>query len=278
MDREENKDILTRIADALNRLAPLPAGPSPDDMNNDAPAYRWTGRTLEALPLIEAVPLDLLTGIDPQKEALLLNGRRLAMGHGAHDILMWGARGSGKSALVKSSTVALQQAGLQVKLIEATTAPLDSLPALFATLAKTSVASIVFIDDLGFDQNGEAARHLRSMLDGGVVARPHNVRLYVTSNRRHILPRNIDEQSSAINPRDGVDDQLALADRFGLSLGFHACDQEQYLAMVSAYARHLGVSFDPQDALTWSTQRGARSGRVAWHYATELAGRAGKPL
>ncbi len=269
-----DKKLLIRIADALDRMAPKlhPA------KAEGSPAYRWDGEVLHGIPAIDAVPIILLTGIDAQKEALLTNGRRHSAGHGAHDILLWGARGTGKSALVKSSCAALQNEGCALTLVEATSASLDSLPQLFGILADKATPSIVFIDDLGFDQNGDAARHLRSMLDGGVVARPHTVRLYVTSNRRHILPRNLDEQSSAINPRDVADDQLALADRFGLSLGFHVCDQEQYLAMVAAYAAHLGIGFDPQDALTWATQRGARSGRTAWHYATELAGRAGIAL
>jgi uncharacterized protein len=266
-----DKEILTRIADALDRIAPLSEIAEP----SASPAYQWDGEMLHGIAEIDAVPIALLTGIDAQKDALLTNGRRFSDGHGAHDILLWGARGTGKSALVKSSCAALQDEGCALALVEATSASLDSLPKLFAVLAGTKLPTIVFVDDLGFDQNGDTARHLRSMLDGGVVARPRNVRLYVTSNRRHILPRNLEEQSSAINPRDVADDQLALADRFGLSLGFHVCDQAQYLAMVAAYAAHLGVQFDPQDALTWATQRGARSGRIAWHYATELAGRAG---
>ncbi len=266
-----DKELLTRIADALDRIAPKPQSAKVEA----SPAYRWDGEVLHSIAEIDAVPIVLLTGIDAQKETLLTNGRRLSGGHGAHDILLWGARGAGKSALVKSSCAALQADGCMLTLVEAASASLNTLPKLFTILADTGTPTIVFIDDLGFDQNGDASRHLRSMLDGGVVARPRNVRLYVTSNRRHIVPRNLEEQASAINPRDVVDDQLALADRFGLSLGFHMCDQDQYLAMVAAYAAHLGIGFDPQDALTWAAQRGARSGRVAWHYATELAGREG---
>jgi uncharacterized protein len=260
-----------RIAAALERMAP----PAPSGSATDAPAYAWHGGTLTAIDDFRPVAIGLLTGIDAQRDAVLENGRRLAAGHAAHDILLWGARGTGKSALVKSSVAALQDGGATLKLVEASGDALASLPALFGLLGKDACPTIVFIDDLGFDQNGDAARHLRSVLDGGAAARPRHVRLYFTSNRRHILPRNIEEQSSAINVRDVVDDQLALADRFGLSLGFHACDQDQYLAMIDGYARHLGLKFDPADALLWSTQRGARSGRVAWHYAVELAGRAG---
>jgi predicted AAA+ superfamily ATPase len=268
---DQPQDPANRIAAALERMAP-PAQPGSAD---DSPASAWHGGALTAIEDFRPVSIGLLTGIDAQRDAVLENGRRLAAGHAAHDILLWGARGTGKSALVKSSIAALQGGGATLKLVEASGDALASLPALFALLGKDACPTIVFIDDLGFDQNGDAARHLRSVLDGGAAARPRHVRLYVTSNRRHILPRNIEEQSSAINVRDVVDDQLALADRFGLSLGFHACNQDEYLAMIAGYARHLGLDFDPADALLWSTQRGARSGRVAWHYAVELAGRAG---
>lgn len=267
-------DDLTRIADALDRLSAPPPQPAP----TGAPAYVWLGGHLQAIGAFAPLPIALLTGVDAQKATLLDNGRRLASGHGAHDALLWGARGMGKSALVKSTVAAVQAEGADLRLVEASGEELHALPALFRLLAEDARPTIVFIDDLGFEANGAAARHLRSVLDGGAMARPAHVRLYVTSNRRHILPRDMAEQDSAINPRDIVDDRLALADRFGLSLGFHACDQETWLAMVAAYATRLGLDFDPQDALTWATQRGARSGRIAWHYATELAGRAGKAV
>jgi hypothetical protein len=262
--------LLARIADALERLSPSVTAELPD-----AATLVWHKGTLKPVVAFAPIGLALLTGIEPQKTAVLDNGKRLARGHGAHDILLWGARGSGKSALVKSSFAALLADGLTLRLVEASGEDLDSLPALFDILRGDTRPAIVFIDDLGFEANNAAARHLRSLLDGGVAARPPHVRLYVTSNRRHILPRNLDEQASAINPRDAADDNLALADRFGLSLGFHVCDQETWLQMVAAYASHLGLDHDPQDALTWATQRGARSGRIAWHYAMELAGRAG---
>jgi uncharacterized protein len=264
--------LLTRIAEALERLAPPPAPP----VRDDAPAYRWHAGTLSVVEEFCSTPLHLLSGIDAQKIALVENGRRLASGHAAHDVLLWGARGAGKSALAKSTVAALQAEGADLRLVEVAGADIESLPTLFAALARSVRPSIVFIDDLGFDDDFAAARHLRSVLEGGVAARPAHVRIYVTSNRRHIVSRSLDEQDSAINPRDVIDDKLALVDRFGLSLGFHVCDQNQYLAMVAGYAAHLGLPFDAQDALLWSTQRGARSGRVAWHYANELAGRAGK--
>jgi uncharacterized protein len=269
-----DKDVLTRIAEALDRLAPPPT----DTNVVDAPTLHWDGRTLVPAVNFAPLPLDLLTGISTQKASVLENSRRLAAGHSAHDILLWGARGCGKSALVKSTTAALQSDGADLRLIEVSTAHLNQLQTLFAALGNDTKPTIVYIDDLGFEANGTAARQVRSVLDGGIAARPAHVRLYVTSNRRHIIPRNLAEQDSAINARDVVDDQLALADRFGLSIGFHSIDQDTYLAMVARYAAHLGLDHDPADALLWSAQRGARSGRVAWSYAVELAGRAGKRL
>jgi uncharacterized protein len=266
--------LFERIAVALERLAP----PNAPVSIGDGLAFHWNGKTIESVQDFRPLDLALLSGIDSQKCTLLENGRRLASGHGAHDVLLWGARGAGKSALVKSCVAALNAEGLALRLVESSGGDLPSLPNLFSLLAQDNRPTIVFIDDLGFDRNSDAARHLRSVLDGGVAARPAHVRLYVTSNRRHILPRDSAEQANAINARDVVDDQLALADRFGLSLGFHVCDQNQYLTMVAGYAAHIGVAYDSADALLWAAQRGARSGRVAWHYAVEIAGRAGKTL
>lgn len=269
-----DKDALSRIADALERLTPSRDAETP----GDAPAYVWHAGTLRPVSGFSPVSIDLLAGVDAQKAAVLENSRRLAAGAAAHDILLWGARGTGKSALVKSTSKAVQDAGGRLRLVEASCDEIDTLPTLFALLSRSDVPTLVFIDDIGFEQSDPRMRHIRSVLDGGISARPGHVRLYVTANRRHIVPRNLEEQASAINPRDAVDDNLALADRFGLSLGFHVCTQDVWLEMVDGYARHLGLVFDPQDALTWATQRGARSGRVAWHYAVELAGRAGKKL
>ncbi|MEP6784383.1 MAG: DUF815 domain-containing protein [Sphingomonadales bacterium] len=261
-------DTLRRIADALERLAP----PAPEPAPMDAKAYRWDGHKL-AVAEFRPLPLELLTGIDAVKETLVENSRRHAAGHAAHDALLWGARGAGKSALAKASVGAID--GLA--LIEVAASDLHSLPALFAIAATWDRQTIVFIDDLGFDEV-QAARELRSVLDGGAAARPANVRLYVTSNRRHIVKRDMAEQETAINPRDAADDAMALSDRFGLSLGFHVADQPTYLAMVEGYAKAHGLPFDPLDAVQFATQRGSRSGRVAWHYVVELAGRAGRAL
>lgn len=268
-----DQQLLERLVSALERLAPAPSGP----VDQSAPAYVWHDNALRTARFVP-LPLALLTGIDAQRDAVVENGRRLAKGYSAHDILLWGVRGGGKSALVKSSVAALQAEGLDIALVEVGASELDNLPAVFSILDRWERPAIVFIDDLAFEGGTDAARSLRSMLEGGASGRPPHVRLYVTSNRRHIVARDMAEQDSAINVRDVVDDRLALADRFGLSLGFHACDQDTYLAMVSRYAEAFGLPFDESDALKWSTQRGARSGRVAWHYAIEMAGRAGKSL
>lgn len=268
-----DNEIANRIADALDRLAPPPMGSA---KGQDALAWHWQGGALHPVEDFAPLPLALLTGIDAQRDALIENTRRLALGHAAHDILLWGARGAGKSALVKSAVAALQGEGCALTLVEASAAAIGDVPAILSVVRNWNKAVVIFIDDLAFEGGTDAARVFRSVLEGGAAARPPNVRLYVTSNRRHIVARDMAEQESAINVRDVVDDRLALADRFGLSLGFHVCDQETWLAMVAAYAAHLDVPFDPQEALTWATQRGARSGRIAWHYAVELAGRAGK--
>jgi predicted AAA+ superfamily ATPase len=201
-------------------------------------------------------------------------------------MLLWGARGMGKSALLRSAVAAAQEerAGA-LALVQAAPGAVASLPALFAALRAVERRFLVFLDDLGFEAGDTmAARHLRSWLEGGVEARPCNVRLAVTSNRRALLERHASEQvitsqqEGPLNPRDAVDDKLALADRFGLSLGFHACSQEDYLAIVAGYAEAQGLGWTQGEALEWARRRGARSGRVAWQFVTELAGRAGVAL
>jgi len=245
-----------------------------------APAYVWDHSAARAVPRIEAPRLELLRGIEQQKAAAAENVLRLARGHAAHDMLLWGARGMGKSALVRSAVLTAQEEEPgRVALVQVATDAVASLSALFGALTPLDRRFVVFIDDLGFAP-GDAMgpRHLRSWLDGGVEARPGNVRLAVTSNRRAILVREAGEQGDPLNPRDALDDQLALADRFGLSLGFHACSQDEYLAIVRGYAEEYGLAWTEADALEWAKRRGARSGRVAWHFITELAGRAGQAL
>ena len=265
-------DPLDRIAAALERLSPPP--PAPADPRAH-PAYLWRGGALTPARAFAPLPLDMLLGIDRQKSTLLANLRHLAAGHAAQDVLLWGARGTGKSALVKCAVAAIQAESAALALVEVL--DLAHLSDLFAHLAGVPRAFALFVDDLGLDAPAEA-RALRSMLEGGAEPRPANVRLLVTANRRHLQPRDIAEQESAINPRDSADDHLALADRFGISLGFHALDQDGYVAIVAGYAEAYDLRFDPAEAINWATRRGSRSGRVAWQYVVDLAGRAGRAL
>ena len=274
---EPDPGALLRIAAALERLAaPSPAAP---DWLGD-PAYLWDGTAARGIASLIAPPLALLRGIEQQKEFVTVNVTRQAQGHAAHDMLLWGARGMGKSALIRAAVVAAQadQPGT-IALVQVAPDALASLAALFTLLGGTERQFLVYLDDLGFeDGDSTGPRQLRSWLVGGIEARPGNVRLAVTTNRRAIVARHMAEQDDPINPRDAVDDRLALADRFGLSIGFHSCSQDDYLAIISGYAAEYGLTFDEADALEWSRRRGARSGRVAWHYVTELAGRAGRNL
>lgn len=265
-------DALDRIAAALERLSPPPP-PAADPLAH--PAYGWDGTGLFAARAFAPLPLDRLVGIDAQKAALLANLDRLAAGAAAHDVLLWGARGTGKSAVVKAAVGAVQAGGGQLALVQVPVAVLSALPRLFAHLSGVPRAFAVFVDDLGFDTPAQG-RSLRSLLEGGAEARPDNVRLIVTANRRHLVPRDLAEQDSAINPRDTIDDSLALADRFGLSLGFHVLDQDRYVAIVERYCAAYGLPFDSAEAINWATRRGSRSGRIAWHYITDLAGRHGQ--
>ena len=270
-------DPLARIADAIERLAG--GSPAPADWRA-SPAYVWHGREARSVSELPAVRLELLKGIDAQRERVSENVARLARGHAAHDMLLWGARGMGKSALVRAAVAAAQRdMPGRLALVQAGTDALDTLPHLFVELGHVDRSFLVFIDDLGFaDDDSVGPRHLRSWLEGGVEARPANVRLAVTSNRRAIVPRQASEQDDPVNPRDAVDDKLALADRFGLSLGFHNASQEEYLAIVAGYAEEYGLPWDEADALEWSRRRGARSGRTAWQYVIELAGRESRAL
>jgi uncharacterized protein len=275
-DPVETEPALARIAAALERLAP----PAQVPVDWQAcPAYVWDRRGPRAVPVLAAPPLGLLRGIDAQKDVVVANIARHAAGHAAHDMLLWGSRGMGKSALLRAGVVAAQAGAGPIALVQVAADALGGLTALFAELARLGRPFLVYIDDLGFeDGDSTGPRQLRSWLEGGVEARPGNVRLAVTANRRAIVSRHLAEQDDPINPRDVVDDRLALADRFGLSVGFHACSQDDYLGIVSGYADAYGLGFEPADALEWSKRRGARSGRVAWQYITELAGRAGRML
>ena len=276
------KLLLLRIAEALERLAPPPA-PSPDF--SCAEAFVWRAETNVFAPVVEVnrVALDLLAGIDRPRDLLLANTERFARGLPANNALLWGARGMGKSSLVKAVHGALAGEG-RLKLIEIHREDIESLPVLLAALRGKTFQFIVFCDDLSFDAGEASYKSLKSALEGGVEGRPANVLFYATSNRRHLLPRDMaeNEQGSAIHPGEAVEEKVSLSDRFGLWLGFHKCSQDEYLAMVSGYARRHGLDVAPEtlraEALEWATTRGARSGRVAWQFIQDLAGRLGKRL
>lgn len=265
-------EALARIAAALERLSPPP--PRPADWLAH-PAYVWDGRVAKAVPALDALPLAGLIGIDVQKVALRDNFARLARGAAAHDSLLWGARGMGKSALVRAAVadVAGEMPGA-LALVQIMPGALAEVPTLITELAGLARAFVLFCDDLGFADHARAEiLALRSVLDGGVTPRPAHIRLAVTANRRAIVERRDD--SEALHQRDERDDALALADRFGLTLGFHPCDRETYLAMVQAYLGPLGLEFAEEEALAFAIARGNRSGRAALQFATEVAGRAG---
>ena len=266
------RDSLERIAAALERMAPAPAAPLDWTC---APAYIWGGRTAQRVEALDALPLDNLRGVDDQKARLKDNLERLAAGAGSHDVLLWGARGMGKSALIRATVASLQSVNpASMALVQITPQALDTAPALFAMLDKQPRTFLIFVDDLGFgvDQHQNMLA-VRSLLDGGVMARPDNVRIAVTSNRRGIVSRSANE-SEALHERDERDDALALADRFGLTLAFHPCDRETYLEIVRAYTDPIGLEINEEEAMAWAIARGNRSGRTAYQFATEMAGRA----
>lgn len=261
---------MARIADALDRLSPPPPPPEPD-LAGPGP-FVWANGRLRTAQAPSPQPLSLLLGIDAAKAAVIANVERLAAGRPAHDMLLWGARGMGKSALVKSAVADLAARAGRIALIEISRDELATLPALFDRLAPADgQAFLIFADDLSFEADERQWKALRSVLEGGVSARPENTRLAATSNRRHLVAREASE-NDPVHPRDVADDRLALADRFGLSLGFHACDQATYLAIAAAYVAAHGLPFDAADALAWSAGRGSRSGRVAYQYLQELTG------
>lgn len=240
------------------------------------PAYSWDGTSLSVASRFAPISLDLIIGIDRQKQEVLTQMGRHAAGHASHDILLWGVRGMGKSALIKSACAEIQCGQNGLALVEVSNAKLETLPNLFSILADKQRNFIIFMDDIGFEKAANA-RLLRSMLDGGSQSRPHNVRIAMTSNHRNIVDRQGHEEDSHRN-RDNRDDNLALADRFGLKLGFQNPNQEQYLAIIKSYADHYNLSWQIDDAVSFAHERGSRTGRTAWHYINEISGRAGKKL
>ncbi|MFZ4689257.1 MAG: DUF815 domain-containing protein [Polymorphobacter sp.] len=269
------EDPLLRIAAALERLSPPPVTDDP----GTGDWFVWGQQGLAAVPPPRTNALALYAGVDAQRGALHENARRHAAGLPAHDVLLWGARGMGKSSLVRAVHAALITGGADVALVQVAQPDLAGLAALFTRLSTTQRRWTVFLDDVSLGGDDGQVHALRSLLDGGVMARPDNLRLVVTSNRRNLVPRSMAEaDNDPVNPRDVTDDRLALADRFGLRLGFHACDQDVYLAICANYAAALGLPFDAAAALTWAAGRGARSGRVAWQFTVETAGAAGVQL
>jgi predicted AAA+ superfamily ATPase len=271
--------LLRRIAEALERLSPPPAPPATLD---GADAFVWHPETdtLRPVARVNRVPIDLLRGIDRVRDILLDNTRRFAAGLPANNALLWGARGMGKSSLVKAVHAEVAGEGPDgTVLVEIHREDIVTLPRLLGRLAGTSRRCILFCDDLSFDGGETDFKSLKAVLEGGVEGRPSNVVFYATSNRRHLMPRDMieNERSTAINPAEAVEEKVSLSDRFGLWLGFHTCSQDDYLDMVRGYAarHHLPIDADAlrAEAIEWSATRGARSGRVAWQFIQDLAGR-----
>src|ERR1700678_563203 len=280
-------DVLERIANALERLAPAPPA-APDFAVADAFIWYPDRRMLAPVPRVNRVDMSLLKGIDRMRDILMENTERFARALPANNALLWGARGMGKSSLVKAAHAAVNlslgaDAGL-LKLVEIHREDIESLPDLMALLRGAPYRFLVFCDDLSFDAEDTSYKSLKAVLEGGIEGRPDNVVLYATSNRRHLLAREMieNERSSAINPGEAVEEKVSLSDRFGLWLGFHRCSQDEYLAMVFGYADHYGLDAPrdqmARDALEWATTRGSRSGRTAWQFTQDLAGRLGRRI
>ncbi|TWF56416.1 ATP-binding protein [Neorhizobium alkalisoli] len=287
MPDEINLQILAevrRLADAMERLAGPP--PAINDWNA-ADCFVWVPANLKLSPVKRPnrVALSLIRGVDHVRDILHENTLRFAEGFAANNVLLWGARGMGKSSLVKAVHEDVRvQSGVSIKLIEVHREDIASLPGLLDILKESGQRAIVFCDDLSFDHDDTAYKSLKAALDGGIEGRPDNVLFYATSNRRHLLPRHMmeNEQSTAINPSEAVEEKVSLSDRFGLWLGFHKCSQDDYLTMIDGYAEHFDLGLTREvlhhEALEWATTRGGRSGRVAWQYIQDAAGRLRKPL
>jgi predicted AAA+ superfamily ATPase len=275
---------LDRLIAALERLSP--AQPEPTDLSC-ADCFVWDADrgVLDPVIRVNRVDFGLIRGVDRVRDILVDNTERFANGLPANNVLLWGARGMGKSSLVKAVHARINNAAtkkdIRLKLVEI---HIDSLPRLMTILKNAPFRFILFCDDLSFDHDDTSYKSLKAALEGGVEGRPSNVIFYATSNRRHLLPRDMidNERSTAINPSEAVEEKVSLSDRFGLWLGFHKCSQDDYLEMVQGYVRHHGLRQDAEtlraEALEWATTRGSRSGRVAWQFVQDLAGRLGQPL
>lgn len=285
------EDIMASLLAELRRLNQTierMAGPAPAAIDltvSDCFVWSPARRELVAVSRPNRVDLDLIKGVDHVKAILHDNTLRFAEGFAANNVLLWGARGMGKSSLVKAVHADVnRRTGSAMKLIEVHREDIDSLPELMDVIRRQEARVLLFCDDLSFDHDDTSYKSLKAALDGGIEGRPDNVVFYATSNRRHLLPRNMieNEQSTAINPSEAVEEKVSLSDRFGLWLGFHKCSQDDYLAMIDGYAAHFGLDLPQADlhhqALEWSTTRGARSGRVAWQFIQDLAGRLRKAI
>ena len=279
-----NEAALNRIAAALERMAPAPL-PAPDFDAADAFLWQTAPDRLVPVPEVSRVDLSLLQGIDRSRDTLLANTLQFARGAAANNALLWGARGMGKSSLVKAVHAAALAEGANLKLVELSREDLPTVSRLLAHLrAAPNTRFILFCDDLSFSHDDQHYKSLKAVLDGGIEGRPRNVIFYATSNRRHLMPRDMieNERSTAINPAEAVEEKVSLSDRFGLWLGFHPCSQDEFFAMIEGYCQAHGVDISPEEmraeAVEWYHTRGSRSGRVAWQYFTDLAGRRGISL
>lgn len=284
---QEIAGLLRRLTNAVERLGPAQAQPADLDA---ADCFVWDTETstLQPVESVNRVDISLIRSVDRVRDILVDNTKRFASGLPANNVLLWGARGMGKSSLVKAVHHAINteisEAAQKLKLIEIHREDIATLPSLMKLVRASNQRFILFCDDLSFDHDDTSYKSLKAALEGGVEGRPENVIFYATSNRRHLLPRDMieNERSTAINPSEAVEEKVSLSDRFGLWLGFHKCSQNDYLEMVRSYANHYKLEIDDgelvRDALEWSTTRGARSGRVAWQYIQDLAGRLGNAL
>lgn len=273
-------DPLDRIAAALERLAPAPM-PAPDFATAGAFVWHTAPDRLEPVARVSRVDLSLLVGVDRSRDTLLENTRHFAAGLPANNALLWGARGMGKSSLVKAIHAQVRAEGHDLKIVELSREDLPTVQRLLAHLRAAPCRFLLFCDDLSFSHDDQHYKSLKAVLDGGIEGRPENVIFYATSNRRHLMPRDMieNERSTAINPSEAVEEKVSLSDRFGLWLGFHPCGQDDYLAMIRGYCAAHGVNV-PEDrlqaeAIEWQATRGARSGRVAWQFFCDLAAREG---
>jgi len=273
-------DPLERIAAALERMSPAPMA-APDFAAADAFVWHVDPDRLEPVDRVNRVDMALLVGIDRARDTLLANTRQFARGFAANNALLWGARGMGKSSLVKAVHAAVRAEGPALKIVELQREDLTSVGRLLNLLRDSGERFLLFCDDLSFGHDDQHYKSLKAVLDGGIEGRPDNVVFYATSNRRHLMPRDMieNERSTAISPSEATEEKVSLSDRFGLWLGFHPCDQDAYLAMIRGYCDAYGVEIDDEtlraEAIEWQATRGARSGRVAWQFFTDLAGRHG---